>query len=319
MPETPTTLTLQVAARVDEARDVVVLVLADPQGADLPPWEPGAHLDLHIDQPGSAGLVRQYSLCGSPDDRKHYRIAVLRSSDGRGASRHIHDSIRTGQLVRVSPPRNLFRFETAERVVFVAGGIGITPILPMVERAGRDGTQWELHYAGRAPESMAFAGPLRDRGDNVHLYPSSSGHRMPVADVVGSADGAVIYACGPASLLSELEQQVDGCGSTLHTERFDNDAIVSKDSDQPFDVEMSLTGRTVTVNPGQSILEAVTAAGVPALSSCQGGTCGTCETFVVEGEPDHRDAVLNAQEREESEVMMICVSRCKGSGLTLEL
>lgn len=312
-------LTLQVARRVDEADGIAGLVLIDPQGGELPAWTPGAHIDVHIDRPGAPALVRQYSLCGDPLDRSQYRIAVLLEEDGEGGSRSIHERVRAGQLVRVSAPRELFGFEVGPRTVFVAGGIGITPILPMLAAAEAAGAEWELHYAGREPGTMAFGAELERYGDHVRVYASATGERMALPTIVAGAEGATVYACGPSRLLDELEALCAQSGVDLRVERFVNDTVVDAETDHPFEVELSLTGTTFVVQPGESILDRVVAAGVPAPSSCRGGTCGTCETFVVEGEPDHRDAVLNAREREESEVMMICVSRCKGARLVLEL
>ncbi|WP_229663281.1 PDR/VanB family oxidoreductase [Microbacterium album] len=310
-------LTLQVAERVDEADGVAGLILTDPQGLPLPEWTPGAHVDVHLDRPGRPGIVRQYSLCGDPADRSRYRIAVLLEPQGEGSA-HIHQSVRPGQLVRVSPPRNHFAFEPAERVVFVAGGIGITPLLPMLHAAEAAGTDWHLHYAGREPGTMAFGESLARFGERVTVYASSRGERMAVPAIVAEAGRAPIYACGPARLLDALEQAA-GQDTDLRVERFENANEVTLETDHEFEVHLELTGTTLTVKPGETILEKVVEAGVPAPSSCRGGTCGTCETFVLEGEPDHRDAVLNAKEREESEVMMICVSRCKGKRLVLEL
>jgi len=312
-------LTVQVAERVDEAEGIVGLVLVDPQGVPLPEWAPGAHIDLHLDRPGEPTLVRQYSLCGDPADRGSYRVAVLLETDGEGGSRHIHERIRQGQLVRVSEPRSLFRFEVAPRMVFVAGGIGITPILPMLDAAEAGGVDWTLHYAGRAPETMAFGASLGRFGDRVRRYVSAEGERMAVPAVVAEAGAAPIYACGPARLLDALEEAATAVGAELHVERFTNEQDTALEDDHPFDVVLEVSGKTITVQPGESILDRVVALGIPAPSSCRGGTCGTCETFVLEGRPDHRDAVLNAKEREESEVMMICVSRCKGDRLVLEL
>lgn len=313
------TLTLQVAARVDEASGIAGLVLTDPQGRSLPSWTPGAHIDVHIDRVGQAPIVRQYSLCGDPADLSSYRIAVLREDDGEGGSLHLHDDVRPGQLVRVSSPRDLFGFELRDRMVFVAGGIGITPILPMVRAAEAAGVAWTLHYAGREPGTMAFGADLQRFGEHVRVYVSAAGQRMALPEIVAEAGTAPVYACGPERLLDALEEAAAAAGASLHVERFANANLVATEADHPFEVELSLTGVTMTVLPGESILEKVAEAGVPAPSSCRGGTCGTCETFVVQGEPDHRDAVLNAQEREESEVMMICVSRCKGTRLVLEL
>ncbi|GAA1701433.1 PDR/VanB family oxidoreductase [Microbacterium sediminicola] len=312
-------LTLQVAARTDEADGVAGLVLVDPQGQPLPAWEPGAHIDVHLDRPGEPALVRQYSLCGDSGRRDEYRIAVLREADGGGGSRHLHDAVRQGQLIRVSTPRTLFPFRVAPRLVFVAGGIGITPIMPMIRAATAAGADWILHYAGREPSAMAFGADLAAFGDRVRIYVSAQGQRMALPQIVADAGSAPIYACGPSRLLDDLEAAGAEAGTEVIVERFTNDAEVTSDDDLPFEVELTLTGTTITVQPGESILDRAVAAGADAPSSCRGGTCGTCETFVLGGEPDHRDAVLNAKEREESEVMMICVSRCVGERLVLEL
>lgn len=314
-------LTLQVAERIDEADGIAGLVLADSQGRDLPPWRPGAHIDVVVDRAGEAPAIRQYSLCGDPADRTAYRVAVLREDGGGGGSVAIHENVRQGKLVRASAPRDNFGFEPAESLVFVAGGIGITPILPMLREAEASGSRWALHYAGRSPETMAFGADLAGFGDRVRRYERSSGLRMDVAEIVADAraEGATVYACGPRGLLDAVEAAAAETGCDVRVERFENDQEVDLPTDQPFEVELALAGKTLTVEPGESILGRVREAGVPVPSSCEGGTCGTCETFVVEGEPDHRDAVLTAAEREESEVMMICVSRCRGDRLVLEI
>ncbi|WP_119696735.1 PDR/VanB family oxidoreductase [Microbacterium halotolerans] len=318
---TAETLTLQVAERTDEAEGVISVSLVDPQGKPLPEWRPGAHIDILVDRQGAAPLIRQYSLCGDPNDTSGYRIAVLREDGGSGGSRHLHDAIRQGQLVRTSVPRDNFGFERADRLVFIAGGIGITPILPMLREAEQNGADWELHYAGRSRESMAFVAALDEFGDRVHRYEKAGGRRMDAGDLVrrAHAAGARVYACGPQRLLDDLETAAEASGCDVRVERFVNDQETNLATDHPFDVELELTGRTIRVEPGESILGKVREAGVPVPSSCEGGTCGTCETFVVQGEPDHRDAVLSAKERAENEVMMICVSRCLGKKLVLEI
>ncbi len=312
-------LTLQIASRHHGAQDVAVVVLADPQGGRLPSWEPGAHIDVQIDGPAGPPVVRQYSLCGDPGDAFAYRIAVLLEPDGSGGSKYLHESVRPGQLIRVSEPRNLFDFAVASRLTFVAGGIGITPILPMLAAADEAGAQWVLHYSGRARSTMAFLDELDKYGDRVRLYESLGNERLVVPEIVDDAAGSVVYACGPPRLLDALESEAEGTATSVKVERFINENLIADESDDAFDVELSITGKTLRIEPGESILERVVDIGVPAPSSCRGGTCGTCETFVLEGEPDHRDAVLNPREREESEVMMICVSRSKGERLVLEL
>jgi ferredoxin-NADP reductase len=312
------TLTLQVIRRTEEAAGIIGLTLSDPHGTSLPAWEPGAHVALHLDRAGEAAVIRQYSLCGSPTDSRTYRVAVLREGDGLGSAL-IHQSARPGSLLRVSPPRNQFPFSARERVVFVAGGIGITPILPMVAAAADAGVDWTLHYAGRSRAARAFADELVVHGDRVRTYDSADGRRMSVTEVVAGAAGAVIYACGPARLLDDLQVAADAAGVPLSVERFRSEAAQPVDGDRPFEVELSPSGRTITIPVGRSILDRLAEEGIHVTSSCRSGTCGTCETFVVTGEPDHRDAILTPQERAESEVMMICVSRCRGDRLVLEM
>lgn len=312
-------MTLQVVARTSESDGVVSLILADPMRTVLPIWTPGAHIDLHLDVPDQGETIRQYSLCGDPARDAEYRIAVLLEPDGEGGSRHIHAALFPGALVRVSTPRNLFELSEGSPLVFVAGGIGITPILPMLGWAQENGIDWSLHYAGRSAGSMAFSGELETYTGRAKLYAADVGDRMRAYDIVRDAQGAVLYACGPNKLLDELQEAADHFGRDLRVERFVNGNIITVASDQTFSVELSESKLILDVHPGESILEVVSAAGVPVPSSCRGGTCGTCETFVLAGRPDHRDAILNSKEREESEVMMICVSRSAGGSLTLEL
>lgn len=286
------------------ADDVVRLTLRDPDGEPLPPWEPGAHVDVEL--PGS---VRQYSLCGRPEDTTAYQIAVLREPAGRGGSAYVHDELRTGHLVGVSAPRNHFPLVPAERHLFVAGGIGITPILPMLERA----TDWQLVYGGRTRSSMAFTDELARYGDRVMIRPQDEEGLLDLAGLpVGP--GTAVYCCGPAPLLAAVE----ALGfENLHVERF-----TPEPDDGPrtaFEVELAGSGRVLAVPADRSILDVVEEAGVPVLSSCREGTCGTCETGLLGGTPDHRDAVLTAAERAESEVMMLCVSRSRSPRLVLDL
>ncbi|MEU6642593.1 PDR/VanB family oxidoreductase [Saccharomonospora sp. NPDC046836] len=311
---------LRVTAREPMADDVVGLELARADGTELPAWAPGAHIDLHLPA-GRETMIRQYSLCGDPRDRSRYRIAVLLAPSGRGGSRHIHDRLTEGDTVLTSPPRNTFELVPAEHYVFVAGGIGITPILSMVHRVASSGTSWELHYTGRTRRSMAFTSQLPGAGGSVTLAPRDETGRLDVTHLLGMArTDTAVYCCGPESLLEAAEKATAHWpAGALHVERFVNSQTVHEPGDEPFDVELVLSGKTVTVEPGVSILTAAASAGVRVFSSCREGTCGTCETFVVDGQVDHRDAVLTDEEKEESEVMMICVSRSRGGTLRLEL
>ncbi|MEV0391254.1 PDR/VanB family oxidoreductase [Nonomuraea sp. NPDC050643] len=299
---------LVVHARERAAEGVVVLDLRDPAGAALPAWAPGAHIDLLL----ASDLVRQYSLCGDPADRTTWRIAVLREPDGRGGSAYVHDELHPGTAVLARGPRNHFPLHPAPRYLFIAGGIGITPLLPMVRAADAAGARWRLAYGGRTRASMAFARGLR--GDRVTLWPQDERGLLDLDALLADlTPETLVYCCGPAPLLAAIEER----HATPYVERF-----TPRAQDAPagaFDVELAATGRTLTVPPDRSILEVVEAAGVDVLSSCREGTCGTCETAVLAGAVDHRDSLLTPAERAADDTMFICVSRAACPKLVLDL
>lgn len=301
------------------ADGVVRLTLRHPDGEPLPRWEPGAHLDLVL----RPDLVRQYSLCGDPADRSALRVAVLREPDGRGGSAYVHDRLRAGDRVGIRGPRNNFALVAARRYVFIAGGIGITPIVPMLAAADRAGADWRLVYGGRTRASMAFREQLtRAYGDRVSIRPHDETGLLDLDELLAEPDAdTAVYCCGPEPLLAAVERRCTRWPpGALHVERF-----TPKPAADPglaagsFEVELARTGRTVVVPEGTPILDAVEEAGVPVLSSCREGTCGTCETAVLAGEPDHRDSLLTDEERAAGDTMMICVSRSCGPRLVLDL
>ncbi|MFI5890025.1 PDR/VanB family oxidoreductase [Actinoplanes sp. NPDC051513] len=295
------------------AEGVVALTLSHPDGRDLPDWTPGAHIDLILDD----GLVRQYSLCGRTSDPACWRIAVLAVPDGRGGSARVH-SLSSGDTVRIRGPRNHFPVVAARRYRFLAGGIGITPLIPMIQSVSAAGADWELYYGGRSRGSMAFADELA--GDRVHLVPEDSHGRLDLSAILGDPrPDTLVYACGPEGMLAAVEERC-ACWppGSLHLERFTARALPDWPETE-FEVVLQHSGKTLAVPAGQSVFEAVRQAGVSVLGSCLEGICGTCETEVIDGEVDHRDSVLDDEERASNEVMMICVSRCKGSRLTLAL
>jgi len=311
-------LQLQVSGRTTNAKDVVVLDLRDPSGADLPEWAPGAHLDLKL----ATGLVRQYSLCGRPDDRSCWRIAVLREPESRGGSKHVHESLVEGEEVNVRGPRNNFPLVPSPRYVFIAGGIGITPILPMLIAAEAAGADWELHYGGRSRRSMAFLDALEDvNGERVSLYPQDEVGLIDLSEILAiPRQNTLVYACGPEPLLRAIEHHcVQWPEGSLHLERFSAKQHGAPLLVESFEVELATSCLTVTVPPEKSIMEVVEEAGIPVLSSCQEGTCGTCETPVLKGEVDHRDSLLTPAERDANDTMFICVSRAACSKLVLDL
>ncbi|MGY1637679.1 PDR/VanB family oxidoreductase [Geodermatophilus sp. SYSU D00742] len=311
-------LKLQVASRTEGAEGVVVLELRDPSGADLPAWAPGAHLDLELPN----GLTRQYSLCGDPDDRSVWRIGVLREPEGRGGSAYVHDELTEGVEVDVRGPRNNFPLVPAPRYVFIAGGIGITPILPMMAAAEAAGAEWELHYGGRSRRSMSFLESLEElTGTRVTLHPQDEVGLIDLEAILGAPrPDTLVYCCGPEPLLQAVEKQcVTWPEGALHVERFSPKEFGEPLLQGAFEVELATSGMTLTVPPDKSILEVVEEAGVPVLSSCQEGTCGTCETPVLEGVVDHRDSLLTPAEQEANDTMFICVSRAACPKLVLEL
>ncbi len=310
------TAELVVNRREAVARDVVALTLCHPGGEPLPIWGPGAHVDLLL----ADDLIRQYSLCGDPADRTAWRLAVLREPAGRGGSAYVHDQLGERTTVRVCGPRNHFVLLPAPSYRFVAGGIGITPILPMLAAAEAAGAEWTLLYGGRTRASMAFLGELARYGDRVRIRPQDETGLLDVAGYLADPDpGTLVYACGPVPMLDAVAVACPAWpAGALHVERFQAGEAADKPV-RSFDVVLSRSGRTLTVPPDRSILETVEGAGVSVLSSCREGTCGTCETDVLEGEPDHRDVLLTEDERAAGDTMMICVSRCRGPRLVLDL
>jgi ferredoxin-NADP reductase len=303
---TESTLDVMVERRDRLAANVVGLVLGRPDGGSMPEWTPGAHVDLLLGN----GMTRQFSLCGDPADRATLRVAVLREPAGRGGSAYVHDEVVEGTRLRIRGPRNHFALVPATRYLFVAGGIGITPILPMLRAADSAGADWRLVYGGRTLESMAFRDELARYGDRVALCPQDECGLLDVAGLI--AQPAEIYCCGPEPLLAAVTAT-----RAAHVERFT--PVADTGDSRPIEVELARSGRTVLVPAGCSVLAAVEAAGVAVLSSCREGTCGTCETDVLAGVPDHRDGLLTDAERAAGDTMLICVSRAAGDRLVLDL
>ncbi|MFD8212298.1 PDR/VanB family oxidoreductase [Streptomyces sp. NPDC059697] len=304
---------LVVDSREFVADGVLCLTLRHPLGEGLPAWEPGAHIDVVL----GVGLERQYSLCGDPADGRTWRIAVLREADGRGGSSHVHEQLGSGDKVRVRGPRNHFALAPAARYRFVAGGIGITPILPMLAAAEAAGAEWTLLYGGRTRDSMAFTEELERYGDRVTVAPQDECGLLELDSVLtGVPEGTLVYCCGPGPLLDAVEARCPA--GLLRVERF-QPKVQETGGGGEFEVELARSGRTLTVPADVSVLDTVRGAGVEVLFSCTAGTCGTCETDVLEGTPDHRDSVLTDEEREAGETMLICVSRCLGKRLVLDL
>jgi ferredoxin-NADP reductase len=309
--------TLRVTSKDVQADGVLTLDLAAPSGGRLRDWTPGSHIDLVLPN----GLTRQYSLCGDRWDPSSYRVGVLLELESRGGSSYVHDQLQVGDLVGVGGPRNNFPLVPSEHYLFVAGGIGITPILPMVRQAEMLGADWRLLYGGRRRDSMAFLGELERYGDRVVVRPQDEYGLLDLPGFLGAPrPGVRIYACGPGPLLAAMERTcADWPPYTLRTERFVAEEAGAPARTAPFEVELARSGTTVTVTPDRTVLEALNEIGVEVLSSCRRGVCGTCETTVLAGRPDHRDALLDDDEREANDCMYVCVSRSRDERLVLDL
>lgn len=296
-----------VTGRSTPAEGVVELRL---EGAGLPAWQPGAHVDLVL----PSGLVRQYSLCGDPADTDTYTVATRLIEEGRGGSREVHEQLHEGTEVEIRGPRNRFPLVAAPAYVFVAGGIGITPVLPMVRAAEAAGADWRLVYCGRSRATMPYLAEVeRVGGDRVTVVAEDESG-FPELDFLAHVPAeAAVYCCGPDGLMDAVGAAMPE-GRAPRLERFSASATTGGSA---FEVELRRSGRTVTVAADQSVLAAVREE-LPGLTySCQQGFCGTCQQRVLEGEIDHRDELLTDAERDDS--MLICVSRCAGKRLVLDL
>jgi ferredoxin-NADP reductase len=284
------------------ADDVVSLVLRGDEGP-LAPWEPGAHVDLALPN----WLTRQYSLCGDPADLSAYRIAVRHDPLSRGGSEYVHLYLRPGRTLEVSLPRNHFPLAPAPEYLFLAGGIGITPMVPMLRAAVESGAAATLVYVGRSLTTMPFASELvATYGERVRLFPTSESGRPDFADLDPQTE---VYCCGPASMLAAAEAVFP----RVHAERFQPTRRVFG-PDTPFEVTCARSGQTIQVPADESLLDALDHAGRPVPSGCREGVCGSCELSVLDGEPEHRDDIGAPAGR-----MYPCVSRALSSRLVLDV
>jgi ferredoxin-NADP reductase len=310
-------LNVVVGAITREADGVLSIVFASPDGKELPAWTPGAHIDLLL-QPG---LERQYSLCGDPGERSRWRIAVLREVASRGGSEWMHTKLRPGDVLRVRGPRNHFEVADAVSYLFVAGGIGITPLLPMIREVERRGAPWRFLYGGRSFKSMAFCEELAAYGDRVELRPEDCFGMLDLQRFLGAPrPGVGIYCCGPERLLAAVEALgASWPEGALHVERFRAAPRSPDEAKRGFDIVLAKSGITATVGPTESIIEALDRIGVHVPRSCGEGTCGTCLTPVIEGIPDHRDSFLMGKKRAANNVICVCCSRAQTPRLVLNI
>ena len=314
--KTPATLQVRVRSMKWEAPGVLSLELTAPDLAPLPAFEPGAHVDLTLPD----GTMRQYSLCGDPGDTSHYRLGV-RDIGGGLSSGFIHRELRPGALVTLSTPRNNFPLADSERYIFIAGGIGITPLMPMMRQASAAGRAWTLLYCNRRDDAAPFLTEIGSFGGQVSLHSSESGTRLDLAQRLAHAEkDTLIYCCGPERLMSAVEEATQAWPpGSVHFEWFRPRTPSADEPSDSFEVVCQASGATVTVPSGKSILDALFEAGIDVPCSCQQGICGTCEARVISGEIDHRDSILSEDERAANQSMMICVSRARGPRLVLDL
>jgi ferredoxin-NADP reductase len=306
---------LRVKRMAWEAPGVVSLELVAPDGAALPAWEPGAHLDLHL--PGAP--VRQYSLCGDPAQRAGWRVAVREVAGGR-VSGLVHKALRPGALIEAEGPRNNFPLAPAPRYLFIAGGIGITPILPMLRAAKQAGAQATLLFCARSAADAPFLDEARASAE-VIAHCTDDGTRLDVAARLAQPEpDTLVYCCGPERLMTAVEQAAAAWPEgSIRFEWFAPRSRPEGEGAGAFDLVCAQSGLTLKVAPGVSVLQALRDAGLDRPSSCEQGVCGTCECRVLEGEVDHRDSILSASERAANDVMMTCVSRAKGALLVLDI
>jgi ferredoxin-NADP reductase len=307
---------VRVRALIWEAPGVVSLELTAPDGSPLPPFEPGAHVDLRLPD----GTPRQYSLCGDPNDLSHYRLGIRAVSGGLSSS-YVHHKLRPGDIVTVSAPRNNFPLVEAKRYIFVAGGIGITPFIPMMRQASAKGRSWALLYCNRRNEDAPFLAEIKKFGGEISLHSPEAGTRLDVAQRLSNVEqDAVIYCCGPERLMIAVEEATTAWPEgSVHFEWFAPRTRPADDMSDAFEVVCERSGVTLTVPSQGSVLEVLGANGIEVPRSCKQGICGTCEVRVISGAVDHRDSILSSAERATNQSMMACVSRAKSARLVLDI
>ncbi|HKR92354.1 PDR/VanB family oxidoreductase [Novosphingobium sp.] len=304
------------------AEDILSFTL-HPLDAALPDGiDPGSHIDVHLPN----GMMRSYSLSNGYDQRLGFRLTVARDANSRGGSTYMHDKLRVGQIIDISKPRNNFKLaEDAAMSVFFAGGIGVTPFLPMIARLNQVGKPWRLYYCTRNEERAALVNEIRQlEADGVGQFISHYDDRDGLFDLKGTlaalSGDTHVYCCGPKGMLDAFRAgaQVSGLGSDrVHFEYFNAD--VESATEGGFVVVLNQSGAEIRINPGQTILQALTEHGVNVPFSCEEGICGACETRVIEGVPDHRDMILSDEEKRQSKTMMVCCSGSKSDRLVLDL
>lgn len=321
---------VKVAAKQPLTEDVVGLTLVAVNGEPLPPWQPGAHIELALetctDAEGNVDadnvMLRQYSLCSDCNDNRQWQVAVLREEGGRGGSLFIHNQIQQGDTLKVSEPRNHFPFKPRKKCLFIAGGIGITPMLPMIQEAEATGLDWRLVYLSRERRRMSCLEKLAHYDQSrITLNGDKEDGYIDLPGLLATCDADTsVYSCGPKPLLDALEQRYAEQANpvwSLDIERFAAGPV--DNSGGAFDVVINSTGQRIRIPEGESALTVLREAGIKIPTSCGDGVCGSCETGVLSGVPDHRDSILSEEERADNDYMMLCVSRSVSPELVLDL
>lgn len=308
---------VRIAAIESQTDEISTFELIAADNKPLPPFEAGAHIDVHL--PG--GLVRQYSLLGDPADRDRYVIGVKKEAGGRGGSLQMH-KLRPGAVIHISVPRNNFPLHSdkASESIFIAGGIGVTPVLSMIHTLERQKRPWRLYYFARSASAAAFRDHLQKLGKDRIVEHFSELPLSDFSELIGPAQpGRHIYCCGPAGLMDAVRRAAVGWqADRIHFESF-TAAEIDTSGDQAFEVELARSGQVLTVPADKSILETLRDHGFDMMSSCEEGLCGSCETVLLAGVPDHRDMVMTDAEIAANDKIMICVSRAKGGRLVLDI
>lgn len=318
-------MTLNVARKWREAADIYSFELADPEGRELPPFTAGAHLDVEV----APGLVRQYSLCNAPGRRDRYQIGVLREAQSRGGSAAMIDTVAEGQAIRVSEPRNHFPLEpSARHTLLIAGGIGVTPILCMAERLANIGEPFQMHYVVRSPDRAAFrqriaAAPFA-ASVALHFDDGPAEQRLDLEAILADpVPGAHLYVCGPGGLIEAALKTAKARGwpdSRVHREFFAPlQSAAAQAEPGAFQVKVASSGQVFDVPADKPITQVLAEHGIDVPTSCEQGVCGACVTRVLEGEPDHRDVFLTADEQAQNDQMTVCCSRSRTPLLVLDL
>jgi vanillate O-demethylase ferredoxin subunit len=312
-------LQVQVSAKTAIAEGVMLFELrASPEDL-LPPFTAGSHIDIALPN----GLIRQYSLCNSPDDRKRYEIAVLLEPSGRGGSRSAHLDLQPGDTVRIGVPRNMFPLVNARHSILVAGGIGVTPILSMAEHLARNDVSFELHYCSRSAARTAFLERIQSSAfaNRARVYIDDDDGRLDVSAVLRSPSPEThLYVCGPTGFMDYVIHSANGAGwedRCVHKEYFAAGTI-DEGKERAFEVVLASTGRVVPVTSDQTVVQALALHGITVPVSCEQGFCGTCAIRILDGVPDHRDSFLSDEAKAANDCFTPCCSRAKSARLVVD-